>query len=1463
MNSTNMPDTQNQIAVIGMACRLPGANDADEFWQNLCDGVESISFLSEQELRSAGVAPALLNDPHYVRAMAVLEGADLFDASFFGFTPREAEIMDPQHRLFLECAWETLENAGYATEQYRGRVGLYAGTSMNTYLLSNLHAAPNLDFMQMAIGNEKDHLATQVSYKLNLKGPSISISTACSTSLVAIHLACQSLLNGECDMSLAGGACIRVPQKVGYPYVEGGVASPDGHCRAFDADAAGTVPGSGVGIVMLKRLEDAIEDGDYIHAVIRGSAINNDGAQKVGYTAPSVIGQAEVIAEAQAIAGVAPETVTYIETHGAGTRLGDPIEMAALTKVFQAKTPKKQFCAVGSVKTNVGHLDTAAGVTGFIKTVLALKHKQLPPSLHFEQPNPEIKFENSPFYVNIMLSDWQANGTPRRAGVSSFGIGGTNAHIILEEAPPAELVEACQPAQLLLISAKTESALQAATTKLAGYLVAHPDLSLADVAYTLQVGRKEFQYRRYLVCNTPDEAANALLTPDRLPIFTASEGQRDRNLVFLFPGQRLQQVNVALGLYQNAKTFRKHIDHCAELLETHVGFDLRTVLYPGEGQEEASLHRLNLSFVAESALFMIEYALAKLWMEWGVKPAAMIGHGLGEYVAACLAGVLSLQNALALVVARGRLLTDLPDASTTFVPDSLLGRFRAVAQRITLSPPQLPYVSNVTGTWMTEQDAVDPDYWVRHLCGADRFAEGVQTLVSKSATIMLEVGPERSLLTLTSKQLGKEDGEHLLLQSLPASGSALADAAFLLETCGRLWSAGISIDWQRFHAGEKRRRVPLPTYAFERERYWIDVSPQYSLNPAHVAREGKVDFSHWFSLPSWKRSTFPAGGNEQQGQRLCWLVFVDECGIGDSIIGRLKDEGQVVVGVRAGNEFSRLGDQTYVLDPRKEDDYDELLSDLRGLNKLPDRIVHLWSVSRQTHKQPNSESFEQIQYTGFYSLLFLVKAFGRQNSTHPVQIRVVSDGVQEIESGETFCPEKATVLGACKVIPQECSNITCQSIDVVLPEVGGWEEERLIEQLMSELYAQPLEPMLAYRGSCRWVQTFEPVRLEQAVGATTLRNAGVYLITGGLGVIGFILAKWLAQSTQARLILTGRTGLPPKEEWQSWLAAHGPSDHISNRIRKVQELEEIGAEVLVIGADVANIEQMRDIVAQSIERFGTIHGVFHAAGIVEEALFFPIHETSRANCELHFQAKVYGLFVLEEVLRKQKLDFCLLLSSLSSILGGLKFVAYASANIFMDAYASKLNREQPVPWISVDWDGRATAEETVKAFQLILSTRMIKQVIASTEDLHSKFRFWINPSLSWETGHAQDNASAPHHPRPELQESYVAPQNEMEEQIAMIWQEVLGIDTIGINDNFFALGGSSLMVIQIIRMMQEAFRVVLSMQLIFENPTIALLAQAVVEKQIEMIGDEQMAELLRRVDQISEEDTLFQLVEKM
>ncbi len=1461
MNSMEMLDAQSEIAVIGMACRLPGANDADEFWRNLRDGVESVTFLSEQELRASGVDPALFNEPSYVRATAALEGIEMFDASFFGFTPREAEITDPQHRLFLECAWETLENAGYAAGQYRGRVGIYAGASMNTYLLSNLHGnadiAQGVGFMQTAIGNEKDHLATQISYKLNLKGPGMSISTACSTSLVAIHLACQSLLNGECDMALAGGVSVRVPHKVGYTYVSGGVASPDGHCRAFDADAGGTVPGSGVGIVLLKRLEDALADGDCIHAVIKGSAINNDGSRKIGYTAPSVIGQAEVIAEAQALAGVAPETVSYIEAHGAGTPLGDPIEMAALTKVFQAQTGKKQFCAVGSVKTNIGHLDAAAGVVGFIKTVLALEHKQLPPSLHFEQPNPEIKFENSPFYVSTILSDWQTTDTARRAGVSSFGIGGTNAHVVLEEAPCVAPGDVSRPSQLLVLSAKTESALQAATSRLGAYFSKHPETHLADAAYTLQVGRAELQYRRYFVCNTLHDAINGL--DSRVsPIFRVNERSHDRSMIFLLPGLSMLQVDTALELYRNEPTFRQHIDHCAEFFEPHLGFNICTVLYPDEERKEEAAHRLTQFFVAEPALFVIEYALAQLWMEWGVMPDAMIGHNLGEFVAACLAGVLSLYDAVTLVASHGQLLDEIVSGA---MRAPLIERFFAVLKKISLNPPKLPYVSSLTGTWITAQDATDPNYWGQHLREPVHLIESVQALSNKIGTIILTIGVETSLIAAVGEQLCTRAEKPLLLQSLADSPGTSSDIMCLLETCGRLWCVGISINWQRFSSHEKRRRIPLPTYPFERERYWINPSPKAERSALPVWREKKVDFAHWFSLPSWKRSIFPSAASQQKSYKTCWLVFIDQAGIGSHIVRRLKLEGQVVVTVRSAKTFSKIADQDYTLDPCNEEDYDKLLADLHTLNQLPEMVIHLWSISSAVCQGSKEEAFRESQELGFYSLLFLAQACGRQNSTHPMQIRVISNGVQDVESGDSdaLAPEKSTLLGACKVIPQECSNIICQSIDIVLSAAGSWEEEQLIEHLMSELFAPLLDPVLAYRDGYRWVQIFDPIQLEPLAHSTKLREAGVYLITGGLGEIGLILAKWLAQSVHAKLVLTGRSGLPPKTAWESWLTTHDDSDTTSRRIRKVEELEAIGAEVLVIAADAANRDQMREAVARSLERFGTIHGVFHAAGIIEDEAFLPVHETRRASCEIHFQPKVYGLFVLEEVLQQLHLDFCLLLSSLSSVLGGLGFIGYASANIFMDAYACKINREQRVRWISVDWDGRATAEETVKAFQLILATDTITQIVVATEDLQAKFKLWTNPSLSWETEHVQKDQFAPLHPRPELQESYVAAQSEQEQQIADIWCDILGIDKIGINDNFFELGGTSLMIIQIIRRMQEVFRIVLSMQLIFENPTIASLAQVVVQKQIEAIGAEQMAELMSKLDQMSEEDMLLQL----
>jgi phthiocerol/phenolphthiocerol synthesis type-I polyketide synthase E len=911
----NINISESDIAIIGMSCRFPGANDVDGFWQNLRDGVESISFFSNDELEQTD--PTLLSNPNYVRAGAVLPNIEEFDASFFGYSAPEAEIMDPQQRIFLECAWEALESAGYNPETYQGLIGVYSGSGMNTYLLNNVH--PNRGFflnrtflasasdLQVRLGNGKDYQSTRVSYKLNLTGPSINIQTACSTALVTVHMACQSLLNGECDIVLAGGIAVCVPQKMGYLYQDDMIWSPDGHCRAFDAEARGTVFGNGGGIVVLKLLRQAIADGDCIHAVIKGSAINNDGALKVNYTAPSVEGQAAVISEALAIAQIDPSTVTYIETHGTGTTLGDPVEITALTKAFRESTDKNGFCAIGSVKTNIGHLGEAAGIAGLLKTVLAIKHKKLPPSLHFRQPNPNIDFANSPFYVNTTLSEWRANGTPRRAGVSSFGMGGTNAHVVLEETPAEfeyksqESGESGRKFQLLVLSAKTETALDTATANLVEHLNNHPDLNLADVVYTLGVGRKAFNHRRILVCRDREDAVNTLSTEDPTRVFVTNVREaKNRPVAFMFSGQGSQYVNMALELYQEEPAFTEQIDLCAELLKPHLGLDLRDILYPNEEQAELAVEQLNQTAIAQPALFTIEYALAKLWMSWGVHPKAAIGHSIGEYVAATFAGVFSLEEALSLVAARGMLTSQMPPGSMLAVPlpqqevqpllnnklslaaingsslctvsgatdaivalqqqlqaqgvecrllytshafhsymmEPILETFTLAVKKVNLKPPQIPYISNVTGTWITAESATNPSYWARHLRQTVLFSSGLQRLLQEQDLILLEVGPGRTLTTIAKKHVDKA-AEQVILSSLRHPQDQQSDVAFLLNALGKLWLAGIQVDWSEFYACSQRYRLPLPTYPFERQRYWIE--------PPKQAGEQKELNSHFYN----------------------------------------------------------------------------------------------------------------------------------------------------------------------------------------------------------------------------------------------------------------------------------------------------------------------------------------------------------------------------------------------------------------------------------------------------------------------------------------------------------------------------------------------------------------------------------------------------------------------------------------
>lgn len=889
MPSPKIDEYLNEIAIVGMEGRFPGARNIEEFWGNLRDGIHAISFFSDEEIEPVAGDRSQLNHPNYVKAGGVLEDAELFDAAFFGFTPREAEITDPQQRLFLECAWAALERAGYNPETYDGRIGVYAGAGLNDYLLRVLSSRGRLALVsnfQAIIGNEKDHLPTQVSYRLNLKGPSLNCQTTCSTSLVTVSMASQSLLDFHCDMALAGGVSIKFPQKEGYFYEEGGINSPDGYCRAFDARAQGTVSGNGIGIVVLKRMVDAVHDGDCIHAVIKGFAINNDGSEKIGYTAPSLNGQAEVIMEALAMAGVSPEAISYVEAHGTGTALGDPIEIAALTKAFRASTDRRGFCAIGSVKTNIGHLNTAAGVAGLIKTVLALNHRSLPPSLHFEQPNPKIDFAASPFYVNTKLTEWGRNETPRRAGVSSFGIGGTNTHVIVEEAPQRESAPTSRPGSLLAISAQTASALEKATVELIEFLRRHEEINIADAAYTLQVGRKAFGHRRAVVCLDTADAVDALETCHPQRVSTGFSAKPDGPVTMMFPGQGTQYVGMGQDLYSVEPCFREEIDGCAEILKSHLGYDLRDVLYYSPEQPSASSPDLNQTSVAQPALFIVEYALAKLWMAWGIQPESMIGHSLGEYVAACLAGVMSLEDALALVAARGNLIQRLPrggmlalllpeaevrliirrhdrlslaaingprlcvvsgptdavarleswcegqgidrrrlrtsHAYHSEMMEAMMDAFTERVRKVSLKPPRIPFISNVTGTWITAAEATEPSYWANHLRRTVLFTAGISELLKEPERIMLEVGPGETLSTAVKQT--SQSADRLVLSSLRHPRHQQSDSIFLLNTLRKLWVAGKKVDWAAFHAHEFRCRMVLPTYPFERRRYWLDLN---------------------------------------------------------------------------------------------------------------------------------------------------------------------------------------------------------------------------------------------------------------------------------------------------------------------------------------------------------------------------------------------------------------------------------------------------------------------------------------------------------------------------------------------------------------------------------------------------------------------------------------------------------------
>jgi phthiocerol/phenolphthiocerol synthesis type-I polyketide synthase E len=1336
MSEADEHGTGLEIAIIGMAGRFPGAGDVEEFWRNLRDGVESLTVFTREELKRAGVSPELIRSPRFVPVARLVPDFDLFDAAFFGVSPREAEIIDPQQRMFLECCWTALEDAGQDPERCGGAVGVFAGARLSTYIM-NVYSNPanirSIGDIPIQVANDKDYLATRISYKLNLGGPSLTVQTACSTALVAVHLGCQALLSGECDMALAGAVAVRLSDH-GYVSTDGDPNSPDGHVRTFDARAGGTVFGNGLGVVVLKRLADALADGDCIRAVIRGSAVTNDGSQKVGFTAPGVDGQVRVLRAALATAEVDPATITYVEAHGTGTPVGDPIEVTALTRVYREWTDARQYCALASAKTNIGHLGGAAGIAGLIKATLALQHRQIPPSLFFEEANPQIDFASSPFFVNTRLLDWTPpDGTPRRAGVSAFGMGGTNAHVILEEAPEPGAADPSRPWQVLLLSARSESALATLTSDLAAFLDAHPEVSLPDAAFTLQVGRRVHEHRRALVCRDAEHAREVLRELPAELVSTAFSPGRRKTVAFLFSGQGSQYVGMGKGLYETEPTFREQIDLCCERLGPHLGLDLRELLFADAG-DAAAAAQLGQTRFTQPALFVVEIALARLWMEWGIVPQALLGHSIGEYVAACLAGVFSLDDALALVAERGRLMQGLPSGAMLAVPlreaevaplldsrlslaavnapdrcvvsgpqqavEALRARLeaRGVAARplhtshafhsgmmepilepflqrlagIELHPPKIPCVSNVTGAWITAAEATDPGYWARHLRQAVRFADGVRELCRDPQAVLLEVGPGQSLATLARQHPDRGTGR-VILSSLRHPKDRQEDLPVLLKTLGQLWIAGVEPDWKGFYARERRRRIPLPTYPFERRRFWIEAARGGALLTGAPAGLGKKeDIADWFYVPYWKPSVPPSPSPEAEEASSRWLVFLDADGVGEAAVARLEAGGRSVVAVSAGSTFRRSGGGRYEIAPGRREDYDALLEDLAAEGGVPGRVLHLWNVG-----PAGDGSEEDLCERSFWSLLFLAQALGKASATRPLHVAVVSSRLQNVAGGERLLPERALLLGPAKVIPQEYPNLRCVSVDIELP--AG---DRMVERLIAEATAEP-SGVVAWRGGRRWVQAYEAVRLETpAARSLPFRERGVYLLTGGLGGLGLTFAELLAREHRARLVLLGTSALPDRDAWEDWLRTHDEADRTSRRIRKVRELEALGAEVLVAGVDVADRERMRTVVEDALARFGTIHGVIHAAGVPGGGM---IQLKTAEMAQRVLSPKVAGTRALMDAVAGLPLDFVALCSSTIAVAGGLGQVDYCAANNFLDAFAHASALAGAPRVLSINW----------------------------------------------------------------------------------------------------------------------------------------------------------------------------------
>ncbi|MCQ4122370.1 type I polyketide synthase [Rhodococcus tibetensis] len=1509
---TNNESHTGKVAVVGLDCRLPGARGAQEYWELLRTGGEAVRTLDLAEQLEAGVPQQRIADPDYVPRAATIDGVREFDASFFYISGREAERMDPQLRVFLECAWSALEDSGHNSEVYPGTIGVYAGGLGNTYQLANLLTSEHgyrgsindmRDDMATMMGNDLNYLATRTAYHLNLTGPSVAVQAACSTSLMAVHTAAQSLLTGECDLALAGGVSIRFPQESGYLHQPDGVESPDGICRPFDAKANGTIFGNGAGVVVLKRLADAIDERDTILAVLSGSSTGNDGADRAGYTAPGERGQTSVLSEALSVSGLVPDDVQYIEAHGTGTAMGDPIEFRAINAVYGRRDTS---CYVGSVKGNIGHLSVAAGVAGLIKCVLMLKHRQIAPTLYFDQWNPECGAEDTLFKIPTASAPWNVpDGVARRCAVTSAGMGGATVHVLLEEAPsllPADPATA-QPLTILPLSAKSPAALEAARQNLATHLAA-TGTSLTDVSHTLTTGRRVFDYRTAIVAGDAQEAVRALESGNGPNVLHDSGAPRHRPVIFMFPGQGAQYTGMGRAWYRRYGAFTEALDECADGLAGALGLDLRDALFSQKSTSNGPAVDLARTRLTQPAMFSIDYALARQWMAWGIEPDAMTGHSIGEYVAACLSGVLTLPDALRVVATRGALIDALPAGSMAavlaparevqqYLPEGvsvaavnetsvctvsgpaepLRSALRSLAEAgITarkirtshafhsammepampelekalvgcrLSAPRIPFISNVTGTWITDDEATDPAYWAKHLREPVLFEQGVQTLLEEPDPVFLEVGPGQTLSSFVRRNPDRETGIPVVT-STGRTHDGDADARALLAAHARLWCAGLTMHWDRLGTG---RRVPLPTYPFESHRYWVEPGEATLPAGSSPAISNKQSVDHWMWTPVWHQQQVRVDYlDDTDPSSEVFLLFEDNHRpLALKALLTERYVGSRFFTVHAGDCYGLpTNDQDGTIRPGNEGDFSALIDQLREQDNLPTRIVMAWSVG--TPEGGPAAILEQELERGLHSVVALVKALTEHNVTGAIRLDLISAGAYSVTDDDPDpVAERVPLEVAAKVVGQEQANIESLHWDLPL------DLDPVSLQTLTGLLATRVvhESGQALRGRGRWVRDFERVQADWTrPRRSPLHDAGTYLITGGLGEIGATVGRMLQSECQARLGLVVRTPVPPREEWDDIIAAAedaaAQSDALIDpdapvlRVRRLRELEAAGTGVVVVVANVADPTQLGRAIDEVEAVLGPINGVVHAAGLPSEKWDRAVTASGAEQCAWHFEAKAHGQQALEDVLRTRTVDFCLMMSSLAGVLGGLRLMAYGAANRFMDAAAERANRrENGTTWISAGWDvwqhhqdekraisaiGRGMddkaiqPDEGLEIIRRLLALSGAGPIAVSTWDLQHRLDLWVR-----DPGTSQPSDDPGAAERPAIGSS-------AEEHVLGIVRDALGARDMAAGDDIFERGGDSLLIVRLLSDIRRTFDVQIPLADALDQPTAGHLADLI------------------------------------